>query len=226
MPKQKNSRPFTVCLLSPHPGLLAELQRLLPNPQFKVKPMRLKFGPGLDPGDVRLPRASMFVIDASPARATAERLLDSIRKRSPKSHVIILKEDMTDQAVFPFLRLGSKGVLRYEDARRELARAVKAVAGGGIWIARPQLSRFMDSVLRKSPKGQELHERGDLSPREREVLFVVLKGLSNKEISSKLNISERTVKFHVSHLLQKFGVQRRADLILQNLQAWPANSSD
>src|SRR5260370_35759993 len=54
----------------------------------------------------------------------------------------------------------------------------------------------------------------DLSRREQEVLNSLLENLANKEIGNKLNISERTVKFHVSNLLSKFGVRRRADLIL------------
>ena len=58
-----------------------------------------------------------------------------------------------------------------------------------------------------------------LSTRENDVLDCLLENLSNKEIGSRLSISERTVKFHVSNLLGKFGVQRRADLILQAYQA-------
>jgi NarL family two-component system response regulator LiaR len=54
----------------------------------------------------------------------------------------------------------------------------------------------------------------DLSVREREVLDALLENLANKEIGNKFNISERTAKFHVSNLLSKFGVRRRADLIL------------
>jgi DNA-binding CsgD family transcriptional regulator len=73
----------------------------------------------------------------------------------------------------------------------------------------------VDSILtdqhrrRLKPEGQ-----ASLSRREREVLDSLLENVSNKEIAAKLNISERTVKFHVSKLLNKFGVRRRADLIL------------
>ena len=56
------------------------------------------------------------------------------------------------------------------------------------------------------------------SRREQEVLDCLLENLANKEIADRLNISERTVKFHVSNLLSKFGVRRRADLILLSMQ--------
>jgi DNA-binding NarL/FixJ family response regulator len=54
----------------------------------------------------------------------------------------------------------------------------------------------------------------ELSRREQEVLSSLLENLANKEVAERLHISERTVKFHVSNLLAKFGVRRRADLIL------------
>jgi len=60
----------------------------------------------------------------------------------------------------------------------------------------------------------KIESQAQLSRREREVLDCLLENVSNKEIANKLNISERTVKFHVSKLLSKYGVRRRADLIL------------
>jgi DNA-binding CsgD family transcriptional regulator len=88
-------------------------------------------------------------------------------------------------------------------------------------VPRRLLARFVDSVLKV------IHSRGmpkgpaDLSQREREALDALLENLSNKEIASRLRISERTAKFHVSHLLAKFGVRRRADLILLHYQNLP-----
>ena len=77
------------------------------------------------------------------------------------------------------------------------------------------LSEFVDAIINNS-RGRRLKVEGsaELSRREQEVLDSLLENLANKEIGSKLNISERTVKFHVSNLLSKFGVRRRADLIL------------
>jgi DNA-binding NarL/FixJ family response regulator len=89
------------------------------------------------------------------------------------------------------------------------------VAAGGFWVPRETLSRFVDSIL-STTQGRRLRTDapGELSRREQEVLSSLLENLANKEVASRLNISERTVKFHVSNLLAKFGVRRRADLIL------------
>ena len=94
------------------------------------------------------------------------------------------------------------------------------MAKGGFWVPRDLLSRFVDSLLQAGAARHTLHPAG-LSTRENDVLDCLLENLSNKEIGSRLNIAERTVKFHVSNLLGKFGVQRRADLILQAYQALP-----
>jgi DNA-binding NarL/FixJ family response regulator len=95
-----------------------------------------------------------------------------------------------------------------------LPKAVRAVATGGYWVARSVLSRFVESVLKDVHGRRPAGGPSRLSQREQQVLDSLLENLSNKEIASKLNISERTVKFHVSNLLAKFGVQRRADLIV------------
>jgi len=106
-------------------------------------------------------------------------------------------------------------LLTYAEAREQLPRALPPVAAGGFWIPRALLSAFVDSVL-ESTRGRrlEMGSAGELSQREQEVLDALLGSLVNKEIGSRLNISERTVKFHVSNILSKFGVRRRADLIL------------
>jgi DNA-binding CsgD family transcriptional regulator len=82
-------------------------------------------------------------------------------------------------------------------------------------VPRAMLSEFVDSVLTNAHGRRLKVETGtQLSRREQEVLEQLLENLTNKEIAGKFNISERTVKFHVSNLLAKFGVRRRADLIL------------
>jgi DNA-binding NarL/FixJ family response regulator len=111
-----------------------------------------------------------------------------------------------------------KGLLTYVEAREQLIRALPLVATGGFWVPRQLLSGFVDSILTGQGRRLKTDSVTNLSRREQEVLDSLLENLSNKEIASKLNIAERTVKFHVSNLLNKFGVRRRADLILLTFQ--------
>ncbi len=91
---------------------------------------------------------------------------------------------------------------------------MRDVANGGYWVPRTLLSRFVDCILNESAGRKTISNDVNLSRRERDVIACLLDNLSNKEIASKLHISERTAKFHVSNLLTKYGVGRRADLIL------------
>jgi DNA-binding NarL/FixJ family response regulator len=154
----------------------------------------------------------------------AEALIERMREEYPRARLLVVKETLRDEKIFPFLRLGARGVVRYADAESDLAKAVTAVVKGDFWLSREQLVRFVDWILSTSTYRRKLNEPGPLSRREREVLPSILGGLTNKEIASALNISERTVKFHVSHLLHKLGAHRRADLIANHYRQWPITS--
>lgn len=167
-----------------------------------------------DPARLAVPRASVFVLECHQHRPTTEALVVGVLGRHPTARVVLVAEKFDQNAAFPLLRLGAKGLMTFTDANEQLGRAVEEVASGGFWVPRSLLSRFVDETIStvRRPRGPAGPAR--LSRREREVLDALLENLSNKEIASKLNMSERTAKFHVSNLLAKYGVRRRADLIL------------
>jgi DNA-binding NarL/FixJ family response regulator len=158
------------------------------------------------------------ILDACLPLPSTEVLVADILSVSPAARVLAISEEMTHAGAFPLLRLGVKAILTYVDARRQLVPAIAAVALGAVWVPRDILSAFLDGVLARGPT-RCMPSGPGLSRREQEVLGTVLENLSNKEIAGRLNISERTVKFHVSNLLGKFSVQRRADLILLSFQS-------
>jgi len=144
--------------------------------------------------------------------------LANLLERHPDSRLIVVGEQHNEANSFSLLRSGVKGLLTYVEARDQLIRALPLVATGGFWVPRQLLSGFVDSILTGQGRRLKTDSVTNLSRREQEVLDSLLENLSNKEIASKLNIAERTVKFHVSNLLNKFGVRRRADLILLTFQ--------
>jgi DNA-binding NarL/FixJ family response regulator len=82
-------------------------------------------------------------------------------------------------------------------------------------VPRAVLSGFVESILQGTLSLRlKVDPSTNITSRQQEVLDGLLQQLSNKEVGSKLNISMRTVKFHVSNILSKFGVRRRSDLIL------------
>lgn len=204
-----------VCLLSPHPMVLDEFHRLLDDSGFQIASKQLDSMLAPDLRNLDVPKASVYVVDAHAARQATGALLGNILDRFATARLLVVGDNIKETDSFALLRQGAKGILTYAEAREQLPRALTQVAAGGIWVARPVLSRFVDSIL-STTQGRRLRvdSPNALSRREQEVLAGLLENLANKEVADRLHISERTVKFHVSNLLAKFGVRRRADLIL------------
>ena len=219
MATKRNNSKLTVCLLSPHPLVLSEFERVLNKPQFKVISKKLESTLAPDLRNLEPPKAQVYIVDAHAARQATGALLSNLLERFTDARLIVVGDQHQDANTFSLLRLGVKGILTYEEAREQLIRALPLVANGGFWVPRSVLSGFVDSILtNQSRRLLKTDSVANLSRREQEVLDSLLENLSNKEIASKLNIAERTVKFHVSNLLNKFGVRRRADLILLTFQ--------
>jgi DNA-binding NarL/FixJ family response regulator len=173
--------------------------------------------------------ANLVILDCSDAGAA----LDFVRRlhdEHPQLPVLVLLPKVENSHIYPLLRLGVKGMLTYSQAQRELARIAAQVAVGGYCVPHELLIGFVESILPELHRSKSLVAEVEISRREREVLNLLLENLSNKEIAAKLFVSERTVKFHVSNLLSKFGVQRRAELIVLWMRQaaslpWPSHDS-
>ena len=166
-----------------------------------------------------VPKAAVYVVEAHGERHATEGFLGAILAHYPKARIVVMAEDFTESNSFPLLRQGAKGLLKYSEVGVYLPRALREVASGGFWVPRALLSKFVDSTLETARRAHPVPIGTNLSPREKEVADLLLENLANKEIASRLNVSERTAKFHVSNLLAKYKVQRRADLILLFVQS-------
>jgi DNA-binding NarL/FixJ family response regulator len=218
MPKRNR---LSVCLLSSHPLVLAELERTLRAAGISVKAQRLEVAPTADPRKLRLPRSRIYVLDDFGARPATEALVATLLTRVRHARVLVVGEKFSEANSFPLLRLGVKGLVPYAQAREQLPEAVRATAAGGFWVPRRVLSKFVDWILESLGPRRWTFGPAYLSPREQEVLEALLANMANKEIAQRLSLAERTVKFHVSNVLGKFGVQRRTDLILLYWQSRP-----
>ena len=215
---RRASAKLNVCILSPHPLVLSEFERILAKAPFKVFSKQLESTLAPDLRNLEPPRAQVYVVDAHAAKPATGALLANILERYPDSRLIVVGEQHYEANSFAMHSSGVKGLLTYVEAREQLIRALPLVASGGFWVPRQLLSGFVDSILTNQGRRLKTDSVTNLSRREQEVLDSLLENLSNKEIANKLNIAERTVKFHVSNLLNKFGVRRRADLILLTFQ--------
>jgi len=134
-----------------------------------------------------------------------------LRERWPQARIIILTTFDDDEYIFEGLRAGALGYLLKDLSGAELAKAIRTVAGGGALIEPSVAQKVLAEFARLIPPARSPDEGlpEPLSEREREVLGLLTRGLSNREIATRLSLAEGTVKNHVTQILQKLGVRDR-----------------
>ena len=135
-----------------------------------------------------------------------------IRERHPQVQVIALTSFQEQELVREVLQAGAIGYLLKNVSAEELAQAIRAAHGGRSTLAPEAIQALMQATSHEPTPGH------DLTPRELEVLALVVEGLSNPEIADRLTVSRSTAKAHVSNILSKLGVSNRAGAISLALQ--------
>ncbi|WP_406440759.1 response regulator transcription factor [Streptomyces sp. NBC_00631] len=142
--------------------------------------------------------------------------VDAIReltRHGARAQVLVLTTYDTDSDTLPAIEAGATGYLLKDAPREELFTAVRAAAQGRTVLSPAVASRLVSAVRTPTAPANE-----PLSAREREVLALVARGTSNREIARELFISEATVKTHLTHLYAKLGVNDRAAAVATGYQ--------
>ncbi|MEH2535061.1 DNA-binding NarL/FixJ family response regulator [Bradyrhizobium sp. AZCC 1588] len=127
----------------------------------------------------------------------------------PKIKVLALTVHEDRAYVQPMMRAGARGYLLKRSAAEELVRAIRAIASGGLYLD-PTIAEMLVPPPPDKATGPQLAE---LSQRETEVLQLISRGLSNKEISGRLDVSIKTVETHKARALEKLGLRTRAEIV-------------
>ena len=129
------------------------------------------------------------------------------------ARILILTTFDLDEYVYGALSAGASGFVLKDDPPEQLISAIRTVAAGDALLSPAVTKRVIRQFMRipqpTLPKGYD-----ELSTREREVLRLIARGLSNGEIAHELFISETTVKTHVTHVLQKLGLRDRVQAVV------------
>ena len=139
-----------------------------------------------------------------------------IVRARPETRVLILTTFGLDGYVYDALRAGASGFMLKDAPPEEIAAAVRIVASGDALLAPAVTRAVVEEFARQQPAPPPPPPRvvEDLTPREREVLDLIVRGLSNPEICSRLVITEATAKTHVARILQKLGLRDRVQVVI------------
>lgn len=132
---------------------------------------------------------------------------------APRSSVVILTGHAQEDFLFAAFRAGARSYLLKTCPVDEMVRAVRAAARGESWV-HPAMARYLARLGTDGPWGQEARYRPLLTERELQVLGLLARGASNREIACCLFLSEKTVKRHVSGILKKLKLRSRAEAAL------------
>lgn len=133
--------------------------------------------------------------------------------------IVVLSSSISKEQIVSALQLGARGVLQ-KNSVDELGKAITAVLEGQYWIAGKSVNNVVQVITELSATltdAQSPKSYG-LTPRELEMIRLVTQGCSNKEIATRLNISEETVKRHLSNVFDKVGMSNRVELTLFALE--------
>jgi NarL family two-component system response regulator LiaR len=162
------------------------------------------------------------ILDVAMPRLSGIEAIKYIRTKSPHTAVIILSAYDYESYVVPSIEAGASAYLLKTVGIREIAGAIRAVHDGQTVLG-PTASQRLFSRLSQTNGGVAGGKTERLHRREIEVLRLGANGLSNKEIASRLVISERTVQTHFRNILRKLGVGSRTEAVLRALrEGWIA----
>ncbi len=138
-----------------------------------------------------------------------------ITSMGPVPKVLVLTTFDLDDYVYEALRSGASGFLLKDASARELADAVRLIAGGDALLAPGVTRRLIAEFARLgAPRGPSRKQLDGLTERESEVLALIACGMSNAEIAGHLVVAEQTVKTHVSRILMKLGLRDRTQAVV------------
>lgn len=198
--------PLLVCLVEYNPLAASHLRQTLDaDPTLRLLLANQVFN------TTKKTPVSIFVLDRGTLPAPLSKFLRFVHFRFPDAKAIVLDEPCAHEELVRLLFLGIQGFLTYRDVDAHLGEAIHSVADGNLWFAPAVLEQhasYLSHLSRLRAVPDETFTR-----REKRIVELVQRRLSNKEIASILGVTESTVKFHLSKIFIKLGVQDRHSMI-------------
>ena len=160
---------------------------------------------------VRRHRPDLLILDLRMPKKDGLAVLQELHEEKLPTRIVILTAELEEHEALRLLRLGVSGIVLKEMAPHLLVQCIRKVHAGEPWIERRSVSRVLDKLLRREAGARAL--AGVLTPRELEVMGLVVSGLRNETVAQELHISEGTVKAHVHNIYEKLHLDGRMALL-------------
>ena len=210
MLRTTGKRPLSVCFIEQNPLALEYLSGILQKDSAI----------GILPIETLIPRndtespSPIFVVDICGLPLPLSECLRRVRFHYPESKYLVLDHELCKEDLLRLVWTRIDGFLSYPEVPRSLLAAIHSVALGHIWLPRVVLSEYVQCAPVAQSRGTSRVE--GMTTREIQILELLKRRLSNKEIADILCIRECTVKFHLSNIYSKLYVTGRHDLIKDN----------
>jgi two-component system nitrate/nitrite response regulator NarL len=143
-----------------------------------------------------------------------------------RTRAIMLLDSRDREPVIDAFRCGARGVVFRDEPIGTLGKSIRSVHRGQVWADSQQLSYLLDALGQISPiRLNGMQHMNLLSKREMDVVCLVAEGMTNREISAKLRLSEHTIRNYLFRIFDKIGVSTRVELVLYCLQERPSSSA-
>ena len=172
------------------------------------------------------PHVALVSASLADGAFTGYSVLRNLRAQGVSTRMVLLLEDCEGDLVVDAFRAGARGVFIRSEPSTLLPRCIQSVYDGQIWASTRELEYVVGALATAKPfRPLNANGRNLLSKREDEVVALVADGLTNREVSERLRLSEHTVKSYLFKIFEKLGVSTRVELVLYALSESGKNSS-
>jgi DNA-binding NarL/FixJ family response regulator len=158
--------------------------------------------------------ATLVLLDSETSFESLSNAIGTCRLACPHARIGVLSEHLSSEVMQRAFSAGADGYVVKDITPEELVGAVKAMGSGSLYVD----PRLVGLILRKHA-GIGRRDPNELSPREADIVRLIASGLSNREISARLGLSDKTVKNHISHIFAKLNVTARTQVVIYAIRS-------
>jgi DNA-binding NarL/FixJ family response regulator len=201
--------PVTIFVCENQPVLVEGLHRVVErHPDLQIVGQAADLGVGI--AEFARTRANIFLLGQPFSAKSILPMLGQAREADLGASLVIWVGELSEMDSFRALQMGARGIVRKTQSADTLVECLRTVGGGAVY-----LEGGLRSQVNAAPRRNGALR---ITPREREIVEFVCRGMKNKEIADALTITPGTVKVHLMHIFEKTGVKDRFQLALQGRQ--------